>query len=77
MFYILLLKSGTGISASYSYLTDIAAGSGEIVKKSFPTISDAQAYVQQMIETGNYGLNDFIVVKGVVVSATMQLTEET
>ena len=77
MFYILMLKSGSGLSASYSYLTTIEAETGETIKKSFETIEAAQAYVQEMIASGEYSLNSFIVVKGVTVTASLTLAEET
>lgn len=78
MFYIMLRKSGsTPIDSTYGYLTDIEAGTGSRIKKSFATLAEAETYVQGMIESGTYSLGDFIVTKGVTVSATIALTEET
>lgn len=76
MFYIMLRKSGVGTSATYAYLTDIEAGTGAIIKKSFPTIEAAQDYVKEMLVGGDYSLNSFIVVKGVTVSIDATLAEE-
>ena len=76
MYYILLKQSGVGLSATYKYMTTIEGGSGESVKKKFPTLADAQAFVQEMIAEGNYALNDFQVVRGVVVTADITLAEE-
>ena len=77
MFYILLRKTNSGLASTYAYLTTVAAETGEVIKKSFETIGDAQAYVQTMIAGGDYALGDFIVVKGVTVTATLTLAEET
>ena len=77
MYYILLAKSRAGLNSQYSYLTTIAADTGETVKKTFATLSEAQDYVQEMIASGTYALQDFVVVKGVTVTADITLTEET
>ena len=77
MYYILLAKTKAGLNSQYTYLTTIAAESGETVKKSFTTLEAAQDYVQEMITSGNYSLNDLIVVKGVTVTAGITLAEET
>lgn len=77
MYYILLAKTKAGLNSQYTYLTTIAAESGETVKKSFPTLTAAQDYVQEMITSGVYALQDFIVVKGVTVTAGITLAEET
>ena len=77
MYYILLKQSGTGLSTIYKYMTTIEGGSGESVKKRFETLAEAQAFVQEMIASGDYALNDFQVVRGVVVTADITLTEET
>ncbi len=77
MYYIMLLKSGSGISASYSFLTDIEAGTGATIRKSFPTLQDAQDYVQNMITSGDYSLNSFLVVRGVKVTSAITLEDET
>ena len=77
MYYILLAKSRAGLNSQYSYLTTIAADTGETVKKTFATLSEAQDYVQEMIASGTYALQDFVVVKGITVTADITLTEET
>ena len=78
MFYIMTLVNGVGISATYKYLTDIEAGTGNVIKKSFATLEEAQDYVQnEMIGNGLYSLSSFVVVKGVTVQADITLTEET
>lgn len=77
MFYIMLAKTKAGISSTYTYLTTVEAGSGATIKKSFETLIDAQTYVQEMIASGGYSLNDLIVVKGVTVTAGITLAEET
>lgn len=77
MYFILLAKTKAGLNSQYAYLTTIAADTGETVKKSFATLSEAQDYVQEMIASGTYALNDFIVVKGITVTADITLTEET
>jgi len=55
----------------------VVDGNTVTVKKSFETLSEAQAFVQSMIESGDYALNDFAVIKGVVVTALIELAEET
>lgn len=80
MYYIMTVVSGSAISgtATYKYLTEIEAGTGNQVKKSFATLADAQAYVQnEMIGSGIYSLSSFIVIKGVAITADITLTEET
>lgn len=77
MYYILLARSKAGLNSQYSYMTTIAAETGDVVKKSFATLSEAQDYVQEMIASGTYALQDFIVVRGVTVTADITLTEET
>ena len=76
MFYILLTKTKAGISSTYGFLTTVEAETGATIKKSFATLADAQAYVKEMLESGNYSLNDFIVTKGVTVAIDATLTEE-
>ena len=77
MYYILLRKQGNGDIAStiYGFLTTIETG-GATVKKSFATIEEAQAFVQDMVASGETSLNSFIVVKGVTVSAALTLADE-
>ena len=77
MYYIMLLKSGAGISASYSFMTTVEAGTGATIRKSFPTLQDAQDYVQNMITSGDYSLNSFLVVRGVKVTSAITLEDET
>ena len=78
MFYIMTLVNGSGVSATYKYLTDIEAGTGRFIKKSFATLAEAQDYVQnEMVGSGLYSLSQFVVVKGVTVTADITLTEET
>ena len=79
MYYILLKQSGTDLSATYKYMTTVQVidGNTVTVKKSFETLAEAQTFVQSMIESGDYALNDFAVIKGVVVTALIELTEET
>ena len=80
MYYIMTVVSGssTGSAATYKYLTEIEAGTGNQVKKSFATLADAQAYVQnEMVGSGVYSLSSFIVVKGVTITAAITLAEET
>ena len=78
MFYIMTLVSGTDVSATYKYLTTVEAETGKLIKKSFPTIEDAEQYVkQEMIASGLYSLSQFLVCKGVTVTADVTLVEET
>ena len=78
MYYIMTLTSGVGVTASYKYMTDIEAGTGAVIKKAFPTLAEAQDFVQnEMIGSGVYSLSSFIVVKGVTVTADVTLAEET
>lgn len=76
MYYILLRLNGSGLSATYKYMTTVEGGSGEVIKKKFETLEEAQAFVQDMIASGDYALNDFVVIKGVTVTADITLTEE-
>ena len=77
MYYILLRKQGNGDIAStiYGFLTT-TDNSGTTTKKSFATIQEAQAFVQDMVTGGETSLNSFIVVKGVTVSAALTLADE-
>ena len=76
MYFIMLLVSGSDITASYKYLTTVEAETGRVVKKTFPTLLDAQTYVKnEMVASGIYALNQFIVCKEVTVTADITLTE--
>lgn len=78
MFYIMTLVSGSDVSASYKFLTTVEAETGKLIKKSFPTITDAEQYVKnEMVASGLYSLNQFLVIKGVTVTADVTLAEET
>lgn len=55
----------------------IEAETGNQVKKSFPTLAEAEAFVQEMINSGDYSLNSFIVIKGVKVTSSITLEDET
>ena len=76
MYYILLKQGGAGLSTTYKYMTTIEGGSGESIKKKFETLEEAQTFVQEMVASGDYALNDFQVVRGVVVTADITLDEE-
>ena len=79
MFYLLIRKQSSPDigSTTYSFMTTVEADTGKTIKKSFPTIEEAQTYVQEIVSKGEMGLNDFLVIKGVVVTATLTLAEET
>ena len=75
MFYIMLRQEDKGLNTTYSYLT-VLNEDGTRAKKSFATIEEAQEFVQQLISEGERSLNSLIVVKGVIISATLTLEEE-
>ena len=77
MYYILLLKQGSGLTASYDFLLTIEAETGKQIKKSFATLAEAQDYVQEMISSGEYSLNSFLVMRGVKVTSAITLEDET
>ena len=79
MYYIMILASGgTADSATYKYLMTIEAETGKSIKKTFPTLAEAQEYVKnEMVASGLYSLNSFIVAKEIQVTADITLTEET
>lgn len=78
MYYIMTIAQGSGLSATYKYLLDIEAGTGASIKKTFPTLEAAQKYVKnEMVASGLYSLNSFIVAKEIQVTADITLTEET
>ena len=76
-FIMLLVNGGTDTSATFKYLTTIEAETGKTIKKTFPTLAEAQEYVKnEMVASGLYSLNSFIVCKSITVTADITLTEE-
>ena len=76
MYFIMILVGGSDMSASYKYLTSIEAETGRVVKKTFPTLAEAQTYVKnEMVASGIYSLSQFIVCKEITVTADITLTE--
>ena len=76
MYYILLKQSGVDLDTTYKYLTDIEAGTGARIKKKFDTLAEAKDCVQDLIVNQGYALNSIVVVKGVTVTVSLDLEEE-
>lgn len=75
MYYILIRVAGAGLKSQYKYMTTIEAGGIE-GKLYFATKGLAQAYVQALIESGEYTVNDIVVVKGCTLTATLTVADE-
>lgn len=76
MYYVLLRVSGNGLKSQYKYMTTIEAGGAE-AKVSFATKGMAQNYIQELIESGSYRIDDLVVVKGCVLTVSMTVDDET
>lgn len=78
MYYLLILSRAAGLDSSYTYYVETDETTGNRNIKSFATLDEAKDFIMDnFVANGRYSLSQFKVVKGVVITPSLTLTEET